>query len=54
MKPCRQFGNTSSMPASCDVLQIYMTRPRVQSCSTAVQETDTELQLEPDKGQGIG
>ena len=34
----------TSTPASCEPLKIYMTRPRVQSCSMAAQENGSELQ----------
>ena len=35
---------TTSTPASYEPLKICMTRPRVQSCSTAAQENGSELQ----------
>ena len=40
----RLWGNTTSTPASYEPLQICMTSPRVQSCSMATQEYDSELQ----------
>ena len=43
-KPYVQLGNTTSMQASYEPLKICMTRPRVRSCSMAVQENGSELQ----------
>ena len=50
-KPYGQpWGNTTSRPASYEPLKICMTRPRVQSCSTAAEKNGSELQKEFDKG----
>ena len=48
-KPYGQlWGNTTSMPTSYESLKICITRPKVQSCSMAAQETGSELQKESD------